>query len=55
MHLLISNPDWHRNVASFFLACMAVAGICGAATAGKRMRLVQALPALLAQAAGRAA
>lgn len=49
--LLISNPTWHRNVASFFLACVAVAGLYGALTAGKRILLVQTLPALLALAA----
>ena len=46
--LLISNPEWHRNVASFFLACVLVAGLYGAATAGRRILLVQSLPALLA-------
>ena len=49
--LLIAEPSWHRNVASFFLACVAVAGIYGALTAGKRILLVQTVPALLALAA----
>ena len=49
--LLITDPAWHRNVASFFLGCVAVAGIYGAATAGRRILLVQTVPALLALAA----
>ena len=49
--LLIADPNWHRNVASFFLGCVAVAGVYGAATAGGRILLVQTLPALLALAA----
>ena len=49
--LLISEPNWHRYVASFFLGCVAVAGLYGAATAGKRILLVQTVPALLALAA----
>ena len=46
--LLISDPLWHRNVACFFLGCVAVAGLYGAATAGRRILLVQTVPALLA-------
>ena len=49
--LLITDPTWHRNVASFFLGCVTVAGIYGAATAGERILLVQTVPALLALAA----
>jgi putative membrane protein len=46
--LFISDPEWHLNVALFFLLCIAVAGIYGAITAGKRIFYVQALPALIA-------
>jgi putative membrane protein len=46
--LLISDPAWQRNVAYFFLGCVAVAGLYGAATAGRRILFVQTLPALLA-------
>lgn len=46
--LLISDPIWRLNVALFFLSCVSVAGIYGAATAGKRIFYVQALPALIA-------
>jgi putative membrane protein len=49
--LLIADPAWARNVASFFLGCVAVAGLYGAATAGPRILLVQTVPALLALAA----
>ena len=49
--LLIADPAWTRNVASFFLGCVAVAGLYGAATAGPRIMLVQTVPALLALAA----
>ena len=48
--LLISDADWHLNVALFFLMCVAVAGTYGAMTAGKRIFYVQAVPALLAAA-----
>ena len=46
--LLITDPQWHRNVGTFFLGCVAVAGLYGAATAGWRILLVQTVPALLA-------
>lgn len=43
----ISNPEWHFNVSVFFLSCVAVAGIYGAATADKKIFFVQGLPALI--------
>lgn len=46
--LLISDSEWRLNVALFFLLCVAVAGIYGAMTAGKRIFYVQAMPALIA-------
>jgi len=46
--LLIGDPDWARHVARFFLACVLVAGVYGAATASKRILYVQAVPAALA-------
>ncbi|GAB3253131.1 DUF1304 domain-containing protein [Larkinella harenae] len=46
--LLISNSVWHYNVAFFFLACVAVAGIYGALTADRKVFFTQALPALVA-------
>lgn len=44
----ISDTKWSENIALFFLACVAIAGIYGAITASKRIFFVQALPALLA-------
>ena len=46
--LLISDREWHLNVALFFLGCVSVAGCYGAMTAGKRIFYVQALPAIVA-------
>lgn len=46
--LLIGDPVWSKNVAYFFLGCVAVAGIFGAFTASKKIFYVQAVPALLA-------
>ncbi|MEM9647415.1 MAG: DUF1304 domain-containing protein [Bacteroidota bacterium] len=45
--LFITDPDWQVYVAFFFLGCVAVAGIYGAATVSKKIFTVQALPALL--------
>ncbi|MDN3203922.1 DUF1304 domain-containing protein [Algoriphagus sediminis] len=45
--LLISDPEWSRNVALFFLGCVLVAGIFGALTASKKIFWVQGLPALI--------
>ena len=46
--LLIGDPVWARNVAWFFLGCVAVAGAYGAATAGRKILFVQTVPAVLA-------
>ena len=43
----ISNTQWKMNVALFFLACVAVAGIYGAMTADKKILFVQTVPALI--------
>lgn len=45
--LLIQNIDWSKNIALFFLGCVTVAGIYGAATASKRILYVQTVPAVL--------
>lgn len=37
-----------RDVVAFFLICVVVAGVYGAATVSKRIFFVQALPAILA-------
>lgn len=43
---LISDPIWSDHVATFFLGCVAVAGIYGAISASGKILLVQTLPAL---------
>lgn len=45
--LCIQDHHWAFNVAVFFLSCVIVAGIYGAATASKKIFFVQALPALI--------
>jgi putative membrane protein len=45
--LLINDPIWHINVATFFLGCIAVAGLYGAWTADKKILFIQTIPALL--------
>lgn len=47
---LIADPAWSRNVALFFLGCVAVAGLYGAATASRKIFFIQALPAIIAMA-----
>lgn len=42
------NADLYAANLSFFLACIIVAGLVGAATVTKRIFFIQALPALLA-------
>lgn len=46
--LLISDPAWSSYVALFFLGCIAVAGLYGAATASRRILYVQTVPAAIA-------
>jgi putative membrane protein len=46
--LTISDLMWSRNVALFFLSCVIVAGVFGAATASRRIFFVQAMPAIVA-------
>lgn len=45
--LLISDVNWSVNVAMFFLSCVLVAGIYGAATVQRSILFLQAVPALL--------
>jgi putative membrane protein len=44
----IDDPIWANRIATFFLACVVVAGVYGALTASRKIFFVQALPALLA-------
>lgn len=46
--LLIKDESWQTNVASFFLSCVAIAGIYGAFTASKKILYVQGIPAIIA-------
>ena len=41
-------PEFAWQIAVFFLACVAVAGIYGAATASRKILFIQTLPAVLA-------
>ncbi|MCB9810933.1 MAG: DUF1304 domain-containing protein [Candidatus Nomurabacteria bacterium] len=47
----ISDPLWHTRISVFFLVCVIVAGTFGAMSLGKRVFMMQALPAILALAA----
>ncbi len=44
----ITDIAWQMNIRYFFLGCVAVAGIYGAATADKKILFVQTVPALAA-------
>lgn len=44
-------PEFAWQIALFFLACVAVAGIYGAATASRKILFIQTLPAVLAMLA----
>lgn len=46
--LLISDFVWQKNIALFFLGCVAIAGIYGALTASKKIFIIQGLPAIIA-------
>lgn len=43
----ITDPAWSKNVALFFVACVAVAGIYGTFTVSKKILFIQAIPALI--------
>lgn len=43
----ITDINWSKNIASFFLICILVAGIYGAITVSKRIFYVQSVPAIL--------
>lgn len=46
--LFIKDKEWHINVAMFFLICVLIAGLYGAATASKKILIIQAVPAFIA-------
>lgn len=43
----ISDFNWSKNVALFFLACVFVAGVYGALSVAKKIFFIQGIPALL--------
>ena len=45
--LAISDANWSINVALFFLSCVFIAGLYGAATVSKRIYFVQSIPAIV--------
>jgi putative membrane protein len=47
---LVGSTERERPVATFFLCCVAIAGLYGAATVSRRILLVQTVPALAALA-----
>ena len=48
--LMVKDPDWQRNIASFFLFSVAVVGCVGAFSAARQILFVQTLPAVTALA-----
>ena len=45
--VIITDPSWSKNIALFFLGCVAVAGIYGGISADKKIFVVQGIPALI--------
>ncbi len=43
----IENVEWAENVATFFLSCVAIAGIYGAFSISKKIFFIQAVPAII--------
>lgn len=46
--LSIQDLEWSKNIASFFLACVIVAGIYGAYSVSRRIFIFQSVPAIVA-------
>jgi putative membrane protein len=46
--LFISNDEWAKNIAIFFLSCVILAGIYGAFSAAKKIFFMQSVPAIIA-------
>lgn len=45
--LFICDKNWSNHIALFFLICVFVAGLYGAATSSKKILFVQSLPATI--------
>ncbi|WP_338549265.1 DUF1304 domain-containing protein [Roseovarius phycicola] len=48
--LIIKDAKWQKNVATYFLMFVAVAGVFGALTVTTKILFIQAIPALIALA-----
>lgn len=48
--LFVTDIAWAKNIATFFLVCVVVAGVFGGLTASGKIFFVQALPAIIALA-----
>ena len=46
--IFIKDKKWKKNIAMFFLTCVAIAGIYGAMTVSRDIVFVQTVPAILA-------
>src|SRR4051812_37507730 len=46
--MVLTDPTQVRAIQIFFLSCVSIAGVFGAATANYRIFFIQALPALIA-------
>ena len=44
----ITDVFWSKNVATFFLACVLIAGLYGMMTVSKKILFVQSVPATIA-------
>ncbi len=45
--IFISDIEWQANIALFFLGCVIIAGIVGAATVSRKIFVVQSVPAII--------
>ena len=43
----IEDQLWQQNISIFFLSCVIIAGISGAATGSRKIFFVQSLPAII--------
>ena len=46
--LIISDLEWSQHIATFFLACVAIAGIYGAVSVQRSIFYIQGIPAIVA-------
>jgi putative membrane protein len=46
--LLVGDPIWSNHVATFFLVCIAIAGVYGSVTAQKSIFFIQTISSLFA-------